>query len=293
LPGILLAGLRRVAHVQLDEGPDGLRWAFRRPPHLIITCARYLVDPVRRALAAGNRQSQWIEAVPNAVDTRRFSPGDKREAKHRVGAPDGIPLSLMLANLAPHKGQETAIRAVAILRDAGIPLHCWLAGVERGGATAYTDRLRALIAGLGVGDRIRLLGQRDDSERLLRAADFFLLPSTREGLPLSILEAQASGVPVLAAPTAGVPEVVADGETGFLIAADDAPGYARRIESLLDDPELSRRVAGQAHRRTIAEFTWEAHGERIIELYRELLARGRQRPRSTPPRNLRRSAALT
>ena len=287
----MLAGLGRVAHVHLDAGPELFRWAFRRPPHLIITCARYMVEQVRRALHGRFQERQWIESVPNSVDTRRFAPGDKREAKHRIGSPAEAPLALMLANLAPHKGQETAIRAVAILRDAGIPLHCWLAGIERGGATAYSDRLGALIAELGVGDRVRLLGQRDDAELLLRAADFFLLPSTREGLPLSILEAQATEVPVLAAPTAGIPEVVADSETGFLIAADDAPGYARRIKSLLEDPALARRVSAQAHARTIAEFTWEAHSERIIGLYQELLARGRQGLRHNLSGNRRRSAA--
>jgi glycosyltransferase involved in cell wall biosynthesis len=291
LPALMLSGLRRVAHVQIEEGAEGLRWAFRRPPHLIITCARYLIESVRRALPGPLQESQWIASVPNAVDTRRFAPGDGRAARQRIGAPSGIPLALMLANLAPHKGQETAIRAVAILKDAGIPIQCWLAGVERGGATGYTERLKRLIAELGVGDRVRLLGHRDDTELLLRAADFFLLPSTREGLPLSILEAQATGVPVLASPTAGVPEVVTDGDTGFLIAADDAPGYARRIKSLLDSPALARRVAEQALAQTIAEFTWEAHCERIIALYGELLERDRRGSPRAGLRHIRRSAA--
>jgi glycosyltransferase involved in cell wall biosynthesis len=291
LPGMLLTGLRRVAHVQIDEAPEGLRWAFRRPPELIITCARYLVEAVRRALPRSVRDRQWIEAVPNAVDARRFRPGDKREARHQVGAPAETPLALMLANLAPHKGQETAIRAVAILKEAGVLLHCWLAGVERGGETTYTAHLSALIAELGVGDRVRLLGQRDDPDRLLRAADVFLLPSTREGLPLSILEAQATKVPVLAAPTAGIPEVVADDETGFLIAAGDAPGYARRIRSLLESPGLSHRVAERAHAQAAGELSWEAHCGRILELYQALLDRGRHRPHRGWLRGLRRGAA--
>jgi glycosyltransferase involved in cell wall biosynthesis len=292
LPGLLLSGTRRVAHVQIDEGPEVLRWAFRRPPHLIITCARYLVEPVRRALPRSIQESQWIEAVPNAVDSQRFSPGDKRDAKQRVGAPVAIPLALMLANLAPHKGQETAIKAVAILKHAGIPVHCWLAGVERGGSTAYTDRLTVLIEELNVGDCVRMLGQRGDVELLLRAADFFLLPSTCEGLPLSILEAQATKVPVLAAPTAGVPEVVADGETGFLIEAEDAPGYAHRIRSLLENPMLYQRVAERAHEQTISELSWESHCGRLLDLYRELLERDRHRTHRGRIRNLRRSAAL-
>jgi glycosyltransferase involved in cell wall biosynthesis len=288
----MLSGMRRVAHVQIDDGCDVLRWAFRRPPHLIITCAQYLVDPVRRALPRSLQGRQWIEAVPNAVDTRRFSPGDKRDAKERLGAPPATPLVLMLANLAPHKGQETAIRAVAMLKQAGIPLECWLAGVERGGSSTYTAQLNKLIADLGVLDRVQLLGQRNDTDVLLKAADFFMLPSTREGLPLSILEAQATKVPVLAAPTAGVPEVVAEGETGFLIAADDASGYASTIRSLLENPTLYRRVTEQAHKQTISKLSWESHCRRILELYRELLERGSKSRQWGRIRKLRKSVAL-
>src|SRR5262249_48318367 len=153
-------------------------------------------------------------AVPNTVDTARFFPGDRQEAKAKVGAPP-LPLVLMLANLAPHKGQETAVRAVAELKRRGIDVACWLAGEERGGGDAFTVRLRGLIAELGLADRVRLLGFRGDAPELLRAADFFLLPSTHEGLPLTVLEAQASKVPVLASATAGIPEAVQDGETGF------------------------------------------------------------------------------
>jgi glycosyltransferase involved in cell wall biosynthesis len=176
----------------------------------------------------------------------------------------------MLANLAPHKGQETAIRAVAILKQAGISLHCWLAGIERGGGTAYTARLESLISELGVDDRIQLLGQRDEPEVLLQAADFFLLPSTQEGLPLSVLEAQATRVPVLAAPTAGVPEVVTDAETGFLIAAGDAHGYARCIAALLENRDLYHRVAERAYLQATREFDWQTYCRTIFSLYRTL-----------------------
>jgi glycosyltransferase involved in cell wall biosynthesis len=178
----------------------------------------------------------------------------------------------MLANLAPHKGQETAIRAVALLRERGVDTECWMAGVERGGEKTYTERLTRLINEAGVGDRVRLLGQRRDAPDLLRAADLFVLPSSHEGLPLSILEAQASKVPVLAAPTAGVPDVVHDGETGFLIAAQDVLGYAHQIERLLGYPELYHRIAEAAYAHTTREHNWTIYCQRISALYDEVTA---------------------
>jgi glycosyltransferase involved in cell wall biosynthesis len=270
-PGLRSSALKRVVHVQIEEDEAGLRWAFKDPPELIVPCARFLVSSIERSLPEKALGRTRIVPVCNAVDIQRFTPGPKEEAKQRVGAPIGRPLALMLANLAPHKGQETAIRAVALLKQRGVDVTCWLAGVERRGAQAYTCRLRELIAEMGVGDRVELLGHRSDTPDLLRAADFLLLPSSHEGLPLTILEAQATRVPVLASPTAGIPEVIRDGETGFLIAATDAEGYARRMEQLLGDPEVGRRVADAAFQRTTREYNWQTFCRRIAALYEELL----------------------
>lgn len=275
-----LSGSVRVAHVHIEEAEAGLRWAFHSPPELILTCASFLVDQVRRGLPDRVREQARIVAVPNAVDVAKFYPVPKEEARQKVGVPPGRPLALMLANLAPHKGQETAIRATALLKARGVDLTCWLAGVERS-AGGYTDRLAALIRGAGVEDRVKLLGQRGDAADLLRAADFFLLPSTHEGLPLSVLEAQATRVPVLAAPTAGVPEVVEDGQTGFLLPAHEPAGYADCLEQLLRRPELYRRIADQAFTRTTSAHNWSAYCRRVTGLYDELLdGRGLGRSRA-------------
>jgi glycosyltransferase involved in cell wall biosynthesis len=177
----------------------------------------------------------------------------------------------MMANLAPHKGQETAIRAVAELRARGRDVECWLAGTERNGETTYQRLLQARVAELGVGDRVRFLGFRTDGRELIQAADFLLLPSTKEGLPLSVLEAQATKTPVLAAPTAGVPEVVAHGETGFLIAADDPQGYANAVEGLLANPGLFTHVTEQAYDRVRSKHGWPTYCDRVWQLYEELL----------------------
>jgi glycosyltransferase involved in cell wall biosynthesis len=268
--GLRLSSLKRVVHVHIEHDETELRWAFKQPPDLIITCARFLEPQVRRALPPRSQERQRIEPVPNAVDTDRFFPGDKQAAKNRLGAPAKAPLVLMLANLAPHKGQETAIRAVASLKRRGIDVVCWLAGVERGGETGFTARLRSLIGELEVSDRVQLLGYRSDAADLLRAADFFLLPSKREGLPLSIVEAQATRVPVLAAPTAGIPEVVKHGETGFLLPAEDADGYAACMTRLLANPALVESIVTRAYIQVVRDYQFRALCQRISELYGQL-----------------------
>jgi glycosyltransferase involved in cell wall biosynthesis len=283
-PTLRLTGLRTVVHVQLDHTREELCWALRDPPDLIITCARYMRGPIREAL--GERGDKLlIEAVPNAVDLDQFFPGDRLAAKHSVGAPVDRPLVLMLANFAPHKGQETAIRAVAELKARGRAVECWLAGVERGPGRDYESHLHALAADLGVAERVRFLGFRRDGPELLRAADFLILPSTREGLPFAILEAQACKAAVLAAPTAGVPEAVTDGETGFLIAAADAAGYARCLEGLLDNPQLYHQITERALASVRRDYNWAAYCGRIDELYRDVAERRPSEPlgQQAPP----------
>ena len=196
---------------------------------------------------------------------------DKDSAKQKVGAPRNSPLILLVANLAPHKGHETGIRAVAILKERGVNAWLWFAGIERGGSFEYTERLKRLCGELGLANRVRFLDQRSDVPELLRAADCVILPSTVEGLPLSLIEAQASKVPVLAAPTAGIPEIIAHEKTGFLVPADDAAGYADNLYCLLDNRSLYAQIAETAYSAVVREYGWKTYIERIWGVYQALL----------------------
>jgi glycosyltransferase involved in cell wall biosynthesis len=251
-----LSRLKRLVDLHFEENEAGLRWPFKKLPDLNTICARFLLEYIRRLLPEHYQQRQRIVAVSNPVDIEEFHPGDRATAKRHLGAPLDTPLALMLANLAPHKEQEVAIRATAALKKAGVNIVLWLAGIERGGEGRYAAQLRALCSELDVHGRVQLLGQRKDAPELLRAADVFLLPSNHEGLPLSVLEAQASKVPVLAAPTGGIPEVVIAGETGNLIMPGDVVSYANRNKSLLANPDLYYYMTEQAYAKIIKEYSW-------------------------------------
>ena len=125
------------------------------------------------------------------------------------------------------------------------------------------------IARHGIGDRVHLLGWRRDVESVYAAMDIFLLTSLWEGLPRSVLQARASGLPVVATAVDGTPEAVRDGDTGFLVEAHDVEGAAERVLRLLDDPELRRRM-GEAARLEMEEFRIQSMVERQDELYRRL-----------------------
>jgi glycosyltransferase involved in cell wall biosynthesis len=265
------SGAVRVVHVHSEVRESTLQWTFRHPPELIVTCAEFLAQHVRESLTRDARGRVRVEAVPNCVDVARFQPGERSAARQAVSRLTDRPVVLMLANLAPFKGHKTAIYAIRELATRGKKVELWCAGVERDGES-YTRELQELVAELGISEFVRFLGFRTDAPELLQAADMLLLPSCTEGLPLTILEAQATRIPVIAAPSGGIPEIVKDGETGFLVSAQDARGYANRIEALLDDPQLNADIAERAYSKILADHTWDVYKTRMFQLYEELLA---------------------
>jgi len=257
--------------MHLDYSDELLLKVLERPPHLIVACGEFIRQRIAQVQKRKPEKAAPIATIRNAVDTEKFHPGDRESAKARLGVDPQRPLLLVVANLAAHKGQLTAIKSVAGLVAEGLRPCLWLVGEERDSSSSYTADLHSLVERLGVSDHVRFTGFREDVPELLRAADFLLLPSTAEGLPLVILEAQASDAVVLAAPTAGVPEVITDGETGFLIAAEDPQGYASTLGRLIRRPGEARAVAQSALSQVRSGFTFERYCEILMAEYDKLM----------------------
>jgi glycosyltransferase involved in cell wall biosynthesis len=170
-----------------------------------------------------------------------------------------------IARLAEVKGQRTLLRACASL-DASVVLAG--ADLEQGGA--YRAELEREAAQLGMAHRVHFLGYRDDAAALLRAFDVLALPSTTEGLPLVLLEAMDAGIPVVATPVGGVPELVTNGETGLLVPPEDPDALAAALGRLLAEPDTARRLAAAAKARVDADFSEHAMCDRVLALYEDL-----------------------
>jgi glycosyltransferase involved in cell wall biosynthesis len=256
------AGQHRVT---TDHGLGGGGWRGLLPALVerFLTVSRFSADN----LAA---PAERTRVIYGGADPERFRPApDGAEA-----ARDGV---LFLGRLTPHKGIDRLLRALpegASLTVAGSGGHDPLPP-ERG----YPELLRRLAADR----RVRFTGPVADADlpALYRRAAVFVLPTVErtcygrpvpvtELLGLSVLEAMASGTPVVASRTGGVPEVVRHGETGFLVAPGDVDDLRRRIDLLLRDRSLARRM-GQAARAAVLErFTWERTAQRCLAAYAEL-----------------------
>ena len=126
--------------------------------------------------------------------------------------------------------------------------------------------LEKIVKEYGLGDRVEFLGLRSDIPDLMRNSDFFVRPSTLEGMPLTVLEAMASGIPVVATNVAGTGEAVLDGQTGILVEPGDVEALAEALETIIRDRPTRLKMGGAGRARVEASFSWDRVAERSLEV---------------------------
>lgn len=195
-------------------------------------------------------------SLPNAVDCERFQP------RRRDGS-DGLRV-VFVGRHVPVKGIDTLIRAWARL-DRSRPMRLVLAG-----AGPESAALKALCAELGVADSVEFPGEVHDVPALLSGADVYVQASHREGLPNAVLEAMASGLPIVATRISGHEDVVAHGHNGLLVPVNDADAMAAALDTLLRDPAKRQRM-GLASREVMQQrYCTQRVLSRLVALYRGL-----------------------
>ncbi len=246
----------------------------------VVANSRYTARSVR-ALAPGAR----LEVVHNPVDLERWDPEriDRAWARARLGRAGERDLLLgVVAQLSPWKGQDTAIEALKLLCEEGIDAHLLLIGsakfldrATRFDNQGYVARLRRLVAGAGLADRVSWLGEREDVPELVRALDVLLLPSWEEPFGRALIEAMALGVPVVATSVGGPPEILEDGREGFLVEPRRPRAWAEAIRRLAEDPRRTEEMGREGRRRVAEAFTVDRHVGAVLEAYERALARTR------------------
>jgi glycosyltransferase involved in cell wall biosynthesis len=240
---------------------------YRRPP----------ADFARRALSAAavvtvsqanarsivelfGVPSTHIRVIPSGVDTARFSPN---------GGPASPPAIVCVARLVPVKNLGLLLAACALLRSRGVEFRAVLAGEGRVRRELEAERER-----LDLTEVFELPGSATQ-ERVLslwQHATVAALTSHSEGMPVSLMEAGACGVPAVATAVGGVPELIDDGITGLLVPAGDARAVAAGLERILGDRDLAMRLGGAARRKVERSFSIVGEIDRLVALWSEVLA---------------------
>jgi len=226
---------------------------------------RYVFERAARVVVLSKSWQAWVrDNFPRARVGLIYNPVSLPPIVHRESSPETV---LFLGRLGERKGVYHLIAAAhALLRDYP-RLVLWLGGdgeVEDG---------RALARQLGIEDHIEFLGwvSGEGKRSRLQQAAVYALPSYNEGLPMSVLEAMAYGLPVVATPVGGIPEAVSDGVEGFLVPPGDEAALADRLRRLLDDEELRRRMGAAARAKVERCFSTEVVVPQFEALYAELL----------------------
>ena len=211
-----------------------------------------------------------VERICNGVDTLRFRPASARQAV--AGSPFDDPDAVIVGTvgrLQTVKDQLNLVRAVAIARGqggAGARLRLIIAGDG-----PQRAEVEAEIAATGIGDITWLAGARSDVPEIMRALDIFALPSQAEGISNTILEAMASGLPVVATDVGGNAELVVEGETGALVPAQDPHAMAQALLRYTADAALRQSHGGAGRQRVERSFSIDNMVERYTRLYQSLL----------------------
>jgi glycosyltransferase involved in cell wall biosynthesis len=207
--------------------------------------------------------------VPNGVSDATLAwSADRAAVRRGLDLPPEAPVVGALSRLAWKKGLRHLVEAAPRLLESVPDAHVLIAG--DGELRAELERQ---ARSLGVASRVRFLGTRRDPLDLLAAFDVFVLPSVVEGMSNAVLEAMARALPVVATDVGGNPEIVGDGETGFIVPPADPAALAAALGKLLQAPELAREM-GAAGRRRVEQRYRVGHMVAAVErLYDELLGR--------------------
>ena len=252
--GILRAAKHRLAY----------RWMRRAPARVLAVS-----EQVRRfTLEVDGVAPERVHTVYNGLDLPHFP-----TTKATLKTTSELFKIVTVGNIRRVKGHDILIRAAAqiVARYPGASVY--LAGEVL--EPEYFLELQALVEELKLRHHIHFVGGLADLRPFFAEADLFVLPSRSEGFSNAILEAMAAGLPVVATDVGGNAEAVADGRTGTIVAADNAPALAAAMLALLSDPERLRRLGETGRQRVVKHFTTEAMMSRVAEIFGALLA---QRP---------------
>lgn len=204
--------------------------------------------------------------VPGAVDTARFRPRDGWRPGALADAAGPVRL-LYHGRVDARKGALDTLEALALLRAEGLGVHLTVSGI---GPDYDTARDRADALGLGEAVRFTGKAEYDDVPGLYREADLFLSPTYAEGFSNTILEAMASGLPVVAGRSVGVVDCLRDGENGVLIEPGDVAALAAATARLVRDEAARASLASAALEECRRTYSWGAVGRQIVDVYRSL-----------------------
>jgi len=220
-------------------------------------------------LAASVADAKRVHVIRNGIDLRRFAAVTEQCQKVRIALdiPADAFVITTICRLYRPRDFQTLLHAFRYVQDALPHAHLLIVGDG-----PFRAQIEQLVESLALGSHVYLLGMRRDVPRILRATDVFVLSSQGwEGLPLTVLEAMASSLPVVASDVGGTQEAVIDGQTGYLFPPGNVAALARHLQTLANDPALAQQMGQRGLARVNEFFTAQHMARETAALYGQLL----------------------
>jgi len=251
-------------------------WRLLRLADRVTTVSQFMK---KRISIDNGIPEEEIEVIYNGVSTEEFNPRiDGSEIRDRYGLGES-PLILFVGRVTPIKGVDCLLKSVPLIAKRIPDVRVLIVGPFAPGEPPaekerYKDRINDLVRRLKL-DNVTFTGPVDvfkELPKIYAACDVFTCPSiVDEVFPLVCEEAMASGKPVVATRSGGIPEIVKDGEVGYIVPKGDEKQLAKALTTILEDHSLQKRMGNAARKRVEAEFSWDIIAEKYLKLYQELI----------------------
>jgi len=275
---LLMPGVKRVhgEHGRDVNDLDGtnkkynyLRKLLRFFIHRYITVSKDLEYWLKETI---NVPELKVRQIYNGVDSEKFHPN--QSLRNQITPGDFLSANSVVVGtvgrIAEVKNQKLLVDGVRRLVESRPELRENLRLVLVGDGPLY-DSLQVYISEIGISDLVWMAGDRDDIPQLMQLMDIFVLPSLAEGISNTVLEAMATGLPIIATNVGGNPELISDGENGRLITVDDDQCLAETIGDLIDDSEVRSQMGQNGLNRVRSTFNWPKTVNEYLSVYDELL----------------------
>jgi len=213
-----------------------------------------------------------VTVIRNGVPVNKFSPGPPDpQLQAEIGLAPQDEVLCIVGRLTPWKGHMTLLEALARAAPRHSHLKLMIVGEVAFWENSYERELKDRADELGIADRVVWTGFREDVSELLRLCDIFVLPSVDEPFGRVLVEAMATGKPVIGTNSGGVPEIIVEGQTGLMVPAQDPAALAEAIEQMLSDPLQAEQMGQAGLQRARKLFDANRVAEQVQQVYRELL----------------------
>ena len=261
----------------LTAGPGGdLERLIAKPlggPRLLVMARRFatficLSEEIERELTRYGVPPERMTRIPNGVDTNRFRPpraGEREAARRELGMPREDFLAVYCGRFTPSKRLDVLVEAFH-----GVPGRLLLVG-----AGPEDERLRMLASDPALEGRVLLKATVDDPAPIHRAADVYASASRAEGMSGSVLEAMATGLPVVASPASGMSELIGANRAGVLLEDERPSSLRRALVEMASDPDRRSAIGAEGRRVVLRDYSLETMADRLLGLYESVSARSR------------------